>query len=199
MPPRRRFGKRLIKSFLPIALVIVLAVVGALSFVVYCVSRPDQASLRCHTRFVLDASVAARSKSRMKHGPTATDATRAAGCSKALKARRQLCCFIVTAAIARGSSISASRLTKRPTSRSSGPICAVMARTRRSSGPRSAVAKETICWRRFKYLRGLKSENQKTLVGESFGVYGVELGAYSALKAAREETLRSKCWCSIRL
>src|SRR4030095_13031766 len=42
MPPRRRFGKRLIKSFLPIALVIVLAVVGALSFVVYCVSRPTK-------------------------------------------------------------------------------------------------------------------------------------------------------------
>ena len=40
MPPRRRFGKRLIKSLLPIALVIVLAVVGSLSFVVYCVSRP---------------------------------------------------------------------------------------------------------------------------------------------------------------
>ena len=42
MPPRRRIGKRLVKSFLPIALVIVLAVVGALSFVVYCVSRPDK-------------------------------------------------------------------------------------------------------------------------------------------------------------
>jgi hypothetical protein len=40
MPPRRRIGKRLIKSFLPIVLVIVLAVVGAVSFIVYCVSRP---------------------------------------------------------------------------------------------------------------------------------------------------------------
>jgi pimeloyl-ACP methyl ester carboxylesterase len=39
----------------------------------------------------------------------------------------------------------------------------------------------------FNYLRGLKSENQKKLVGESFGVYGVELGAYSALKATRAE------------
>ena len=37
---QKRFGKRLVKSFLPIALVIVLAVVGALSFIVYCVSRP---------------------------------------------------------------------------------------------------------------------------------------------------------------
>src|SRR5688572_13395117 len=40
MPPRRRFGKRLIKSFLPIILVIGLALVGSLSFVVYCVTRP---------------------------------------------------------------------------------------------------------------------------------------------------------------
>jgi pimeloyl-ACP methyl ester carboxylesterase len=38
-----------------------------------------------------------------------------------------------------------------------------------------------------KYLRTLKSENQKELVGERFGVYGVELGAYSALKAARAD------------
>jgi hypothetical protein len=38
-----------------------------------------------------------------------------------------------------------------------------------------------------RYLRGLKTEGQKTLVGESLGVYGVELGAYSALKAARNE------------
>src|ERR1044071_5726076 len=42
MPPRRRFGKRLVKSFLPIALVIVLAVVGATSYIVYCVSRPTK-------------------------------------------------------------------------------------------------------------------------------------------------------------
>jgi pimeloyl-ACP methyl ester carboxylesterase len=39
-----------------------------------------------------------------------------------------------------------------------------------------------------KYLRSLKSENQRTLVGENFGVYGVELGAYSALKAAAADS-----------
>jgi pimeloyl-ACP methyl ester carboxylesterase len=37
------------------------------------------------------------------------------------------------------------------------------------------------------FLRTLKSENQKKLVGEMFGVYGVELGAYTALKAATRE------------
>jgi pimeloyl-ACP methyl ester carboxylesterase len=40
-----------------------------------------------------------------------------------------------------------------------------------------------------RFLRGLKTDSQKTLVGESVGVYGVELGAYSALKAARNEPL----------
>src|SRR5204863_188374 len=34
------------------------------------------------------------------------------------------------------------------------------------------------------FLRTLKSENQAKLVGDRFGVYGVELGAASALKAA---------------
>jgi pimeloyl-ACP methyl ester carboxylesterase len=40
-----------------------------------------------------------------------------------------------------------------------------------------------------RYLRGLKTNDQKTLVGESVGIYGVELGAYSALKASRNEPL----------
>src|ERR1700752_4476614 len=44
MLPRRRLGKRLVKSLLPIALVIVLAVVGAISFIVYCVSHPAKSS-----------------------------------------------------------------------------------------------------------------------------------------------------------
>jgi len=34
------------------------------------------------------------------------------------------------------------------------------------------------------FLRNVKSENKTKLVGDRFGVYGIELGAYSALKAA---------------
>ena len=34
------------------------------------------------------------------------------------------------------------------------------------------------------YLRNVKSENKTKLVGDRFGLYGVELGAYTALKAA---------------
>jgi hypothetical protein len=34
------------------------------------------------------------------------------------------------------------------------------------------------------FLRNVKSENKTKLVGDRFGLYGVELGAYTALKAA---------------
>jgi pimeloyl-ACP methyl ester carboxylesterase len=37
------------------------------------------------------------------------------------------------------------------------------------------------------FLRTVKSENKNKLVGERFGVYGVELGALSALKAAQHD------------
>jgi pimeloyl-ACP methyl ester carboxylesterase len=39
-----------------------------------------------------------------------------------------------------------------------------------------------------KFLRTLKSEKQQNLVGDLFGVYGVELGAYTALRGASYDT-----------
>jgi pimeloyl-ACP methyl ester carboxylesterase len=38
------------------------------------------------------------------------------------------------------------------------------------------------------FLRNAKSDAKKKLVGDRFGVYGVELGAYAALKAARADS-----------
>ena len=37
------------------------------------------------------------------------------------------------------------------------------------------------------YLRNVKSENKNKLVSDRFGIYGVELGGYTALKAARTD------------
>jgi len=37
------------------------------------------------------------------------------------------------------------------------------------------------------YLKGLKSENNVVLVGKTFGIYGVELGALAAISAASKE------------
>lgn len=38
------------------------------------------------------------------------------------------------------------------------------------------------------FLRSLKGDNGPQLIGERFGVYGVELGAYAALRAASEDS-----------
>lgn len=39
----------------------------------------------------------------------------------------------------------------------------------------------------FDFLRSQKGENQNQLVGETVGIYGVELGAYAAMKAASKD------------
>jgi hypothetical protein len=39
---KTKFGKRLVRSLFPIVLIIVLAVVGSLGFIVYCLSRPTK-------------------------------------------------------------------------------------------------------------------------------------------------------------
>ena len=41
------------------------------------------------------------------------------------------------------------------------------------------------------FLRGLKNENQTALVGRSIGIYGVEMGALTALTAAKDETIKA--------
>ena len=38
------------------------------------------------------------------------------------------------------------------------------------------------------YLKGLKTPKGQPLVGDRMGAYGVELGAYAALKAAKQDT-----------
>src|SRR5829696_8782428 len=97
MPRRRRLGKRLFKSLLPIALVIVLAVVGALSFVVYCITRPTKRP------YVVTPESFSRISGRAikvtdETWPMTMVVMRAVGCLEGPKARRQSCCFIVSAA-----------------------------------------------------------------------------------------------------
>ena len=38
------------------------------------------------------------------------------------------------------------------------------------------------------FLRTIKGDAQNPLVGDRFGVYGVELGAYAAMRAANKDT-----------
>jgi len=187
MPPRRRIGKRLVKSFLPIALVIVLAVVGPLSFIVYCVSRPEKRP------YVVTPDSFSRIIGRAIRVTdetwTSPDGRNARGWL--LKGAEGAPAVVLQHRYGGDRSwlfnlgVKINETTNFtilwPDLRGHGekpPIRSTTLGVREADDLAAALT----------YLRSLKSQNQKTLVGESFGVYGVELGAYTALKAARNES-----------
>jgi len=188
MPPRRRIGKRLVKSFLPIALVIVLAVVGALSFVVYCVTHPTKRPYVVTPESF--SRISGRAIKVTDETWTSADGQNARGWL--LKGAEGAPAVVLLHRYGGDRSwlfnlgVKINETTNFtilwPDLRGHGETPLIRSSTlgvREGDDLRGAI----------QYLRGLKTEGQKTLVGERVGVYGVELGAYSALKAARNEPL----------
>lgn len=186
MPPRRRIGKRLVKSLLPIALVIVLAVAGALSFVVYCVSRPAKRP------YVVTPESFARISGR---AIKVTDETWANADGRnargwLLKGAEGAPAVVLLHRYGGDRSWLFNLGVKINEATNFTILCPDL----RGHGENPLIKSTSLGVREaddllaaIKYLRGLKTESQKPLVGESLGIYGVELGAYSALKAARNE------------
>ncbi len=186
MPPRRRIGKRLVKSFLPIVLVIVLAVVGALSFIVYCVSRPTKRP------YVVTPDSFSRISGRAIKVTDETwtndDGRRARGwLLKGAEGAPAVVLlhrysgdrsWLFNLGVKLNETTNFTVLLPDMGGHGENPL---------TSWTSLGIGDGEDVLAALNYLRTLKSENQKTLVGESFGVYGVELGAYSALKAARAE------------
>ena len=185
MPRRRRIGKRLIKSLLPIALVIVLAVVGALAFIVYCVSQPTKRP------YVVTPEAFARISGRAikvtDETWTNSDGREARGWL--LKGAEGAPAVVLLHRYGGDRSwlfnlgVKINETTNFtilwPDLRGHGEdplIRSTSLGVHEGDDLQSAI----------KFMRSLKS-GQNTLVGESLGVYGVEMGAYSALKAARSE------------
>ena len=187
MPPRRRFGKRLIKSFLPIALVIVLAVVGALSFIVYCVTRPTRRPYVVTPESF--SRISGRALKVTDETWTNLDGRNARGW---LLRGAEGAPAVVLLHRYGGDRSWLFNLGVKINEATNFTILWPDLRGHGEDPPirwTSVGAKEADdLLAALRYLRSLKSENQKTLVGESFGVYGIELGAYSALKAARTES-----------
>jgi pimeloyl-ACP methyl ester carboxylesterase len=186
MPPRRRIGKRLVKSFLPIVLVIVLAVVASLSFVVYCVSRPAKRPYVVTPESF--SRISGRALKVTDESWTTLDGRQARGWL--LKGAEGAPAVVLLHRYGGDRSwlfnlgVKINETTHFtilwPDLRGHGESPLIKWTSLGARDGDDVVAA-------FNYLRGLKSENQKQLVGESFGVYGVELGAYSALKATRKE------------
>ena len=186
MPRRRRIGKRLIKSFLPIALVIVLAVVGALSFVVYCVSRPAK-----RPYVVTPESFSRISGRAIKVTDEAwanADGRNARGWL--LKGAEGAPAVVLLHRYGGDRSW----LFNLGVKINEATNFTILWPDLRGHGENPLIKSTSLGVREgddllaaIRYLHGLKTEAQKTLVGERLGIYGVELGAYSALKSARNE------------
>ena len=184
MPPRRRFGKRLIKSLLPIALVIVLAVVGAVSFVVYCVSRPEKRPYVVTPEFF--PRISGRAIKVTDETWTNRDGRSARGWL--LKGAEGAPAVVLLHRYGGDRSW----LFNLGVKINETTNFTILLPDLRGHGENPPIKWTALGGREgddlldaLQYLRGLKSDNQKTLVAERFGIYGVELGAYSALKAAR--------------
>ena len=186
MPPRRRFGKRLVKSLLPIALVVVLAIVGALSFVVYCVSRPAKRPYVVTPEGF--SRISGRALKVTDESWTTLDGRRARGWL--LKGAEGAPGVVLLHRYGGDRSW----LFNLGVKINEATNCTVLLPDLRGHGETPLIKWTSLGAREgddliaaLNYLRSLKSENKKTLVGDSFGVYGVELGAYSALRGARTD------------
>ncbi|HEY5403050.1 MAG TPA: hypothetical protein VIK24_09275 [Pyrinomonadaceae bacterium] len=183
MPPKRRFGKRLVRSLLPIVLVIALAVLASLAFTVYCVSRPTKR----------DYLVTPQSFSQIS-GPALKvtdetwanhDGTRARGWL--LKGAEGAPAVVLLHRYGADRSY----LFNLGVKINETTNFTILWPDLRGHGLNPLVKASTLSGREHEdllaaldFLRNVKSENKTKLVGDRFGVYGIELGAYSALKAA---------------
>lgn len=186
MPPRRRFGKRLVKSFLPIALVIGLALAGSLSFIVYCVSRPSR-----RPYVVTPESFARISGRAIKVSDetwTNRDGRRARG-------------WLLRGAEGSPAVVLLHRyggdrswLFNLGVKINETTNFTILWPELRGHGEKPLINWTSLGSREgddvlaaLDFLQTLKSESQKKLVGDNLGIYGVELGAYSALKSASQD------------
>ena len=186
MPPKRRFGKRLVRSLLPIVLVIVLAVLGSLAFIVYCISRPaKRAYLVTPQSFsqISGPALKVTDESWANH-----DGTRARGWL--LKGAEGAPAVVLLHRYGADRSY----LFNLGVKINETTNFTILWPDLRGHGMNPPVKWSAIGGREdsdllaaLDFLRNVKSDNKTKLVGDRFGIYGVELGALSALKAARPD------------
>ena len=186
MPPRRRIGKRLIKSLLPIVLVIVLAVVASLSYIVYCVSRPAKRPYVVTPESF--SQISGRAIKVSDETWTTPDGHRSRGWL--MKGAEGAPAVVLLHRYGGDRSW----LFNLGVKINETTNFTVLWPDLRGHGVDPPVKWSSLGAREgddvlaaLDYLRTLQSEQKKKLVGQMFGLYGVELGAYSALKATTRD------------
>jgi pimeloyl-ACP methyl ester carboxylesterase len=183
MPPRRRPGKKLLKAFLPIVLVLVLAVMLVAGWIVYRVTRPPRASYLVTPETF--SQLSARGLKATNETWANTDGAQARGwLLRGMEGAPAILLLhnyggdrshLFNLAVKLNETTNYTVLL--PDLRGHGedpPVKWTSLGGREAEDAASALD----------FLRGLKTTQGRPLVGESLGIYGVELGAYAALRAA---------------
>jgi pimeloyl-ACP methyl ester carboxylesterase len=191
MSPRRRTGRKLLATVLPIVLLVALAIVGLTVWLVYGATRPPQ-----HPYLVTPEKFAHLSDRGLRSTEetwTNRDGTQARG-------------WLVRGAegspsviLLHGYGADRSWLLNLGVKLNETTNMTVLLPDMRGHGQNPPVATSGFgtveaedVLAAADFLRGLKTPQGRSLVGEPFGVYGVEMGTYAALVAARrEKTLRA--------
>ena len=186
MPPRRKLGKRLFKSLLPIGLTILLALVGVLVFIVYCTSYPAKRPYLLTPQSF--SNISGRVLKVTDEFWTNPDGTRsrgwllkgAPGAPAVILVHRYQAdrSFLFNLGVKINETTNFTILWPDLRGHGMSPLV-----KRTSFGSRESEDLLAA----IEFLQNAKSDNQRKLVGDRFGVYGVELGGYAALKAAASE------------
>lgn len=186
MSPRRRTGRKLLATLLPIVLLAVLAVVGLTVWLVYGATRPPQRSyLVTPEKF---AHLSDRGLKSTEETWTNRDGTQARGWlvrgAEGSPAVLLLHGYGADRSWLLNLGVKLNETTNMtvllPDMRGHGPQPPVV-----SSGFGTAESEDVLA--ALDFTRGLKTPAGRALVGEPVGVYGVEMGAYAALAAARPD------------
>jgi pimeloyl-ACP methyl ester carboxylesterase len=186
MSPRRRGGRKVFAALLPIILVIVLALAGLTVWVVYGATHPPRrAYLVTPDRF---ASLSDRGLKATEEGWSNRDGTRARG-------------WLVRGAEGAPAVVLLHRygtdrswLLNLGVKLNETTNMTVLLPDLRGHGENPPVASTSFgtleaddVLAALDFLRGLKTQQGRPLVGGAAGLYGVEMGAYAALVAARQD------------
>src|SRR5947209_1800864 len=186
MSPRRRAGRKILAAFLPIILIVILAVAGLTVWLVRGATHPQQrAYLVTPEKF---ASLSDRGLKATEETWANRDGTRARGWlvrgAEGAPAVVLLHRYGADRSWLLNLGVKLNETTNMtvllPDLRGHGenpPVAATSFGTLEAEDVLTDVA----------FLRTLKSSQGRTLVGERVGVFGVEVGAYAALSAARQD------------
>jgi pimeloyl-ACP methyl ester carboxylesterase len=188
MPPRRRTGRRLLKTYLPILLLLVLAAAGAVGWIIYSVAHPPRRPyLVTPEKFsllsdrglkVTDETWPNRDQTKARgwllrgaEGAPAVILLHRYGADRS---------WLLNLGVKLNETTNYTVLWPDLRGHGMDPMVAWT-----SFGTREAEDVEAA----IDYLRSLKTAQGRPLMGDRIGVYGIELGGYAALEAATREPL----------